>query len=284
KGTGMWCNSCPQGTLSMQELDKEYGDAVIGIETHNGDLLANDIDFTWLGFYSIPRMVLNRIKKSAGDGTNQFTDYICEPVEMELSINDLSKNEDNTLTAKATVKTSEYFTSNNRKYRIGYVLTRNFSGEENEQFYQKNICNLASYKQYCYLPSLIPYNLCYFPDVSLASPLANKTENVAFTGIEGSLPETMECNNSYDCTWDIPLPEGYTDFSGMRLVAYILDAGNYNVINSTVKETEDTSEVKFTESEPAVSGNDDIYSIDGRRITGTPESGIYIVGGKKIFF
>ena len=284
KGTGMWCNSCPDGTLAMQELKKEYGDAVIGVETHNDDPLANEINFTWLRFYSIPTLMLNRIRKTAGDGTYKFDDYILEPVDMQITVDGLIKNEDNTLTAKATVMTSDSFSATDRIYRIGYVLTRDFTGEESTAFYQKNIFNIASYKQYYYLPSMIPYTLCHFSNVSLVSPLASISDNVAFTGIEGSLPETLECGSSYECSWDIPLPEGYTNFDGMRLVAYVLDAGNYNVVNSTMIETGDTSEVKLIGGNAEYCTKEGVYSIDGRKITGAPERGIYIVGGKKVIF
>ncbi len=281
KGTGMWCNACPSGTLAMEQLEEEYGDAIIGVETHNGDPLANEVNFTWLRFYSIPRMLLNRTRASIGDGIEQFGNYICLPTDMEVTIDGLVLNDDNTLTAKATVRTSEDFTSTDNTFRIGYVVTKNFEGNENPEFYQKNVYTISSYFQYYFLPSKIPADLCFFPNVSLTSPLATASENIAFSGIPGSLPEKLEAESSYECKWDIPLPIGYDDFSGMRVVAYILDADNANVINSTTINTADATGVEWVEADMNINGNKTIYSIDGRKITGTPEPGIYIVGGKK---
>lgn len=282
KGTGMWCNNCPTGTLTIDELEKEYGDALIGIETHNGDLLADDINFSWLKFYAIPYMMLNRIRKTAGEGSKSFKDYICVPTEMEIVINSLVENEDGTLTVHATVNTSEDFADTDRTFRIGYEVTKNFSGDDNKLFYQKNICNIASYMQYYYLPSRMLYNLCYFPNVSLPSPLANETENIAFTGIMDSLPATLQPSSSYECSWDIPLPTGYSDFTGMRVVAYILDASTQRVINSVAVSADKDSAVKTLESSAPRQNSDQIYSIDGRKLFAEPHRGIFIHNGKKI--
>lgn len=282
KGTGMWCNACPEGTLVMDELEKEYGDALIGIETHNNDLLANEVNFKWLRFYSIPHLMLNRIKKTSGDGSKEFKDYICLPTEMEILINSLVENEDGTLTMQATVNTSENFTASNRTYRVGYEVTKTFSGNDSILFYQKNICNIASFKQYYYLSSRIPYYLCYFPNVSLQSPLASDTENIAFTGINESLPANLEAGKSYECSWDIPMPIGYTDFAGMRVVAYVVDATSQEVINSTAVSIDKDSAVKSIDSSNPKQISDQIYTIDGRKLHSEPQHGLYIHNGQKI--
>ncbi|MDE6637546.1 MAG: hypothetical protein K2K32_04840, partial [Muribaculaceae bacterium] len=260
KGTGMWCNNCPTGTLAIDELEKEYGDALIGIETHYNDLLADEVNFMWLEYYAIPYMMLNRVRKSAGEGSNRFVDYICQPTEMEVVIKRIVENEDSTLTVLATVNTSKDFSDSDRTFRIGYEVTKNFSGDDNKLFYQKNICNIAAYKQYYYLPSRMLYNLCYFPNVSLPSPLANETENIAFTGIKDSLPAALEAGSSYECSWDIPMPTGYTDFSGMRVVAYVLDAATQEIVNSVAVSVDEDAEVKILESSESRQHPDQIYT------------------------
>lgn len=282
KGTGMWCNACPTGTLAIDELEKEYGNALIAIETHNNDLLANEVNFKWLRYYSIPYMMLNRVRKTAGESSKNFKDYICQPTEMEIVISKMVENEDGTLTVHATVNTSEDFSSSGRTYSVGYEVTKNFSGDDNIVFYQKNICNIASYMQYYYLPSRLPYYLCYFPNVSLPSPIATETENVAFTGIKDSLPATLEAGKSYECSWDIPMPTGYSDFKGMRVVAYILDATSEEVINSTALSADGESAVRSIESADSMQGDDQIYTIDGLKLMAEPQRGLYIRNGKKI--
>lgn len=260
----------------------EYGDALIGIETHTDDLLSNEVDFKWLKYYAIPYMMLNRIRKTAGENSKSFKDYICMPTEMEIVINRLVENEDGTLTVQATVNTSENFTTSNRTYRVGYEVTKNFSGNDSILYYQKNICNIASYKQYYYLPSRIPYYLCYFPNVSLPSALASDTENIAFTGINESLPTNLEAGKSYECSWDIPMPTGYSDFAGMRVVAYVVDATSQEVINSTAVSIDKDSTVKSIDSSNPKQIPDQIYTIDGRKLHSEPQHGLYIHNGKKI--
>lgn len=141
----MWCNACPSATLAMEELIREYGDAVIGVETHNYDLLANEINFSWLKFYSIPCMMLNRVKKSIGGKPENFGGYICEPTEMEITVDELTRDEGSVMKAKATIRTSDYFMSSDTiSYRVGYVLTKNINGNLNNQYYQENIYNVNS--------------------------------------------------------------------------------------------------------------------------------------------
>ena len=285
KGTGMWCNNCPVGTLKIDDLERTYGESLITVETHNGDLLANDIYFNWLGYRAIPRLELDRNKSTAGENDKYFKDYICVPTEIGITINRVTNNEDGSLNVSADVRTSELFTDTDRTYRIGYVLTRDVDGTENMQYYQSNSCTIAQYQQYYYLPSTITAPLCLFPNTSLPSPLASNSNDIAFTGIEGSLPTTLEAGHSYNTTWDIPLPTGYTNFDGIRLVAYILDAGSKKIANSTAIYVDNYTGVETIGIDKDPCFNDMIFSIDGRAMGKTTDglaSGIYIMDGKKV--
>lgn len=285
KGTGMWCNACPTGTLLIEELEETYGDALIVAETHEGDPLANDMYFPWLKFYSIPHVMLNHIQSTKGEDASRFESQICLPTEMEINITDLSVKSDGTLSAKASVSTSESFDATDRAYRIGYVLTRNVSGYEDPVYYQKNICTLAKEKQYRYLPTRMTFQMCYFPNVTIPSQLATTSDNPAFTGVAGSLPETLAAGETYECEWDIPLPEGFDSFSGIRLAAYIIDAGKRNIINSTASYIDDYAGIEeITDSAPDTRTKQ-IFTIDGRQVKGNGGSllpGLYIIDGEKV--
>ncbi|MDE5814086.1 MAG: hypothetical protein K2H72_07360 [Muribaculaceae bacterium] len=285
KGTGMWCNNCPVGSLEMEELEREYGESLISIETHNGDPLANDTYFSWLGYYAIPRMELNRITATAGETPKNFKSRICMPTEMGIDITELTVNGDGTLSITAEVSTSDLFSDSDRTFAIGYVLTKDISGDEDAHYYQSNSCSIATYLQYYYLPSNIFYKLCSFPNSSLPSPIATTKTDPAFTGIEGSLPEKLEAGSCYTAKWDVPLPTGYTDFSGMRVAAYILDTGNRNIKNSTAAYIDGYSGVKSVITDGSYPADGYIYFIDGRVAGQTTEGlapGIYIANGKKI--
>lgn len=285
KGTGMWCNNCPTGTLTIEQLEETYGDALIVGETHNGDPLANDMYFSWLKFYGIPYLMLNHIQSTKGENASRFEDQICVPTEMEVDINDLTLNTDGTLSASASVSTSDSFSDTGRTYRIGYLLTRNVRGDENKDYYQKNICTLAKDKQYRYLPSKMVYSMCSFPDVTIPSQLATSSENPGFTGISGSLPDLLASGETYHSEWNIPLPEGFDSFDGMRLVAFIIDADNRYIINSTSVYIDDLAGVEAIGSVGSESGVKQIYTIDGRPVRGEASSlrpGLYVIDGKKV--
>ncbi len=285
KGTGMWCNNCPVGTLEIEDLERTYGEALITVETHNGDPLANDIYFNWLGYRSIPRLELDRNKSTSGETSKYFKDYICLPTEIGIKVTGITVNDDSTLSVTADTSTSDLFSDTDRTYRIGYVLTRDVAGDENLRFYQTNNCAISNYCQYYYLPSTIWNELCNFPNTSLPSPLASNSDDVAFTGIEGSLPNRLEAAKTYTVNWNIPLPTGYESFQGMRLVAYVLDEYNRKVLNSTFAMIDDYSEVETIDCDGNVKTTDVIFSIDGRCVGKSKESlapGIYIINGKKV--
>lgn len=283
KGTGMWCNQCPTGTLTIEELEDTYGDSLIVGETHNGDPLADDTYFSFLKFYAIPYIMLNHIQTTKGENADRFERQICVPTEMEINISGLSVKGNGDLSVEAIVNTSEEFSDTDRNFRIGYMLTRNISGLENPGYYQKNICTLAKEKQYRYLPSRMSSRMCFFHDVKIPSPEATATENPAYTGIRESLPTTLGAGQSYDFAWDIPLPEGYSSFEGMRLVAFIIDSDTLYIINSKAEDIDELAGI----DEVSACGmqRDGIFSIDGRKIVAERESllpGLYIIDGKKV--
>lgn len=282
KGTGMWCNSCPNGTLAVEQLEETYGDAIIVGETHNGDLLANDIDFTWLKFHSIPQLMLNRVLSTKSDNASKFEDQICIPTEMEINITDMNVRSNGDLYVKAEVKTSKSFDAMDSKFRIGYLLTRNVNGNENTEFYQKNICTSPKQMQYRYLPSMMLYPMCSFPNVTIPSQIASLSENPAFTGIDGSLPQSLASGEVYESEWHIPLPDGFDSFNGMRLVAFILDA-NKRIINSTASYIDDYTGIEYITA--AGSKTERIFTLDGLEVKGERSSllpGLYIIDGVKI--
>ncbi|MDE7346652.1 MAG: hypothetical protein K2N48_07930 [Muribaculaceae bacterium] len=285
KGTGMWCNACPEGTIVMEELKETYGDSMIAVETHNGDPLADDVYFSWLRFYSIPHLMLNHIQTTKGENASRFEKQLCVPTEMGIDITGLTVKSNGDLCATASVRTSESFTATDRTYRIGYVLTRNVSGDEQVAYYQKNICTIAGFRQYHYLPSRMTYRMCYFPDVTIPSQVATMSESPAFTGVNGSLPESLEPGESYDCEWDIPIPEGFDSFDGLRLVAFVLDAGTQQIINSTAMLIDDCAGIEVITDDAPASRGEQIFTIEGRKVGGERSTllpGLYIINGKKV--
>ena len=75
KATGMWCNNCPEGEGAVENLKERFGSRLILLNTHVQDVLANTPYWDNLKYYSVPRMMLNRIRATEGGNAKKFADY-----------------------------------------------------------------------------------------------------------------------------------------------------------------------------------------------------------------
>ena len=225
KGTGMWCVNCPAGDIALEQLMELYGDRVISVNTHVNDVLGNQAYWEQLDWYAVPYMMLNRIKASAGGNTNKFSQYYEQPTSFAISLDEIPAPQGRMLAMTAHVRVSETIDNSDGRYRLGYVLTGDFHDPTNAEFAQKNNCTQPSYGPYYYLPSTIIPGLMYYEDVTL-------TSNAAFSGIEGSLPASMETGKDYEVKWQAEVPDLLPDASEARVVAYILDTTTGEVQNT----------------------------------------------------
>lgn len=225
RGTGMWCVNCPAGDIAVEQLLELYGDRVITLNTHVNDALGNQTYWNELNWYAVPYMMLNRIKASAGTNTNKFSQYYEQPTSFAVGIDEIPAPQGRTLEMTAHVSVSEAIDNSDGRYRLGYVVTGDFHEPTNSEFFQKNNCTQPSYGPYYYLPTVIPPELMYYDDVTL-------TSDAAFSGIEGSLPDSMEAGTGYEVKWHAEVPELLSDASQARVVAYVIDVTTGEVQNA----------------------------------------------------
>lgn len=225
RATGMWCVNCPAGDLAVAQLSEQYGDRVVTLNTHVNDVLGNQAYWDELNWYAVPYMMLNRIKTSAGPNTNKFSQYYDQPTSFAVGIDEIPAPQGRTLEITAHVSVSEAIDNGDGRYRLGYVLTGDFHDPTNMQFFQNNNCTQPSYGPYYYLPTRIPPELMYYEDVTL-------TFDGAFSGIEGSLPQSMEAGKDYEVRWQAEVPDLLPDAAKARVVAYVLDATTGKVQNT----------------------------------------------------
>lgn len=225
RGTGIWCVNCPAGDIAVEQLVEQYGDRIVTVNTHVNDVLGNQAYWDRLHWYSVPYMMLNRIKASAGDNTNKFKRYYDQPTSFAIRIDEIPAPQGRLLEMTAHVSVSETIDNGDGRYRLGYVLTGDFHDPANPEFIQKNNCNLPSYGPYYYLPSSILPELMYYEDVTL-------TSEDAFTGIEGSLPASMEAGKDYEVRWQAEVPGILPDAAQSRVVAYVLDTATGEIQNT----------------------------------------------------
>ena len=223
--TGMWCVNCPAGDIAVDQLSELYGDRVVTLNTHVNDALGNQAYWDELNWHAVPYLMLNRIKASAGTNTNKFSQYYDQPTSFAIRIDEIPAPQGRTLEIAAHVNVCDAIDNGDGRYRLGYVLTGDFHDPTNMQFFQNNSCTQPSYGPYYYLPTRIPPELMYYEDVTL-------TFDAAFSGIEGSLPASMEPGKAYEVRWQAEVPELLPDAAQARVVAYVLDATTGRVQNT----------------------------------------------------
>ena len=225
RGTGMWCVNCPGGDLVMDELLNLYGDRIVAVNTHVNDALGNQEYWNELDWNSVPRLMLNRIKASAASGANKFSQYYDQPTSFAIRIDEIPAPQGRMLEMTAHVCVSEAIDNADGRYRLGYVLTGDFHDPTNPKFIQNNNLSQPAAGPYFYLPSTIPPELMYYDDVTL-------TSETAFSGIEGSLPASMEAGKDYEVKWQAEVPELLPDAASARVVAFVLDTITGEVENA----------------------------------------------------
>ncbi|MDE6026823.1 MAG: hypothetical protein K2G23_01975 [Muribaculaceae bacterium] len=225
KATGMWCVNCPEGDVAIESLMERFGNRLILLNTHVRDVLANEAYWDSLKWYSVPRMMLNRIKATEGPNTKKFSDYYDQPTPFGISFDSPVVAEDGMIKVTAEVRVSEPVDNSDGQYRVGYVLTGNFHEADNARYNQKNNCTQPSYGAFYYLPSEIPSALMYYDDVTL-------TSETAFSGIEGSLPALMTPGETYKVVLEIENPSLHEALSESHITAFVMDAVSGELMNA----------------------------------------------------
>lgn len=290
KGTGTWCVNCPEANLSVAQLEKRFGDYLVMLETHNGDVMANDSYFNDLAYRSIPYWMLNRIQGSRGEKPAKFDEYAFRPCNWDIRLTEATSvdNEKIKVSVTATYESelgaydSSFLNNYSDRYRIGYVLTSDFSDPGNASYQQRNNSTQPGAEQYYYLPSLIPSELMKYHNVTL-------TYESAFTGFEKSLPEQIISTSKTEFSFEIERPELLADLNKGRVVVFILDTETGEVLNSFAgmvgADFANTSAESISEENYESVYPSGVWNLQGIRVADTAEglpTGIYIIGGKKI--
>lgn len=225
KGTGMWCVNCPAGEVAVAGLRDELGDALITVNTHVNDALANAAYWSSLKWYDVPRMMLNRVQATAGSNVNAFAGYYDVPAEFGVGVASVEETTPGTIHGVVNVRVAGETDNSDGRYRLGCVVTGDFHDPANPDFIQQNTCNFPTYGAYYYLPSRIIPALMRYEDVSL-------TSEYAFGGIGGSLPDMLMPGVTYEAAVDEVLPDIAAGATGLRLVAFVLDTQTGEVLNA----------------------------------------------------
>ncbi len=226
KATGMWCNNCPKGILTANEMKRRFGDNLVIVETHaNPDRLECQEYWPGLKFYAVPYMMIDRNRQSAGELDNNFDRQLWTPVKAEIVPTSCDVTDYNAEVG-FKVRFADDTDNASDRYRIGYVVTCiSFSDEVKQIFYQLNSLTTPKYDEYYFLPSKIPSRLVDFHDVTVEG-------SKAFTGIENSLPDSFKADEYAVSSVKVTCPDMLDRMQDGRLVAYVLDTETGRVLNS----------------------------------------------------
>jgi len=273
--TGTWCAWCVRGIVALANLKKTASDYFIGIAVHSGDIMANDYVSKLggiKGWSGLPTAVLGRtitcdpseMGSKAKDMLNE--DEICSVISLEASVDEEQKN----VTVKVNTIFAEYI--ENANYKLAFsVIENNVHHPENSKYSQNNAAYsgggsgvMGGYEN---LPTTISAEDMYFQEVA-------RGFLGEFTGIDGSIPTTIQAmqENVYENTF--ALPEGIDNINECELVVMLVDGADKHQVNAEVVKLSSTSGIRLTDSN--ASQIQRCYSADGHLLS-QPQKGINIV-------
>lgn len=244
EGTGTWCGNCVRGMVGMEELRKAYPDNFVGVAVHYNDpmQLTDYISPLMTGGFvtAFPMATVNRNAAKALDpyygvaapatssNIGAFEAALREPMTATLT----ARAEYSNLmeTAHVTCTSRFAYVEPGHDYRFGFVVVEDSVHQADSKRYQQ-ANTLAGqteggiWAKWESMPSVIPASDMWYADVARSV--------VAFEGVEGSLPASLETGCDYTFEYDVPFPDNLLEAKRLKIVALILDATTGEVLNAT---------------------------------------------------
>lgn len=279
--TGTWCGYCPRGMVGMQKIHELYGDQVVQIAVHSGDLMEISAYSTVIRDYvdGYPTSVTNRhwiADPSFSSLKNVMSVVFKEtvPASIELSA------EWETAEQKAVIfntKTKFGYSEDNTKFGIAFVLTEDGLTGTGSNWAQTNYYSGMSTSQagtdmawWCGQGSSVTgveYNHVAVAGWDLRSGVANS--------VSATIDATEE--QEYTYTGNIPSTSLslIQDKTRLKAIALLIDRTNGTIVSAAqttiAEDATGIGSVSSTDEVPAA-----YYSIDGRKLTNA-EKGINII-------
>jgi thiol-disulfide isomerase/thioredoxin len=229
KATATWCNNCPEGDVIQQHLEETYGDEIVNINTHTGDIMVQGDYFGNLGFYNIPSFKINRNSSTTSSTNAYFSTEIeaATPVGLsgQLSVSDDRK----TATVAVQVGFAEDWDNADDTYRIGYTFTRDYSVAADDpnsgKYVQSNsTLTAASGEQYYFMPVSIMPDIYTYRNVTVDC-------TAAFSGVAKSLPSEIHAGDTFNGSFTAAIPSKIDDLTNGRIVFYVMNTATGYVYN-----------------------------------------------------
>lgn len=258
KATSYWCTSCPSVEPFMYAQERRLGNQIVEIvaqyPANNGMDYGNlvyDLYRSKLTTFNLPSIFYNRDLNNPQYTANEYGQIRAglRKACYALPTIDEAVLEDGKIKGKIRCEFAYDLDNSKGRYRLAFTLVEKAAVTT---IYQENGCSLTSNNEYYYLPIKIYSPLHTFKNV------ARGTES-AFSGIEGSIPATIEKGVEYSYDFEIDVPEKFSNpmASNMRLVGYVLNTFTGEPINASVadviaKTAEGINQANTAEATPSM--------------------------------
>lgn len=254
KATSYWCTNCPSVEPFFYAQERRLGNQIVEIvaqyPANNGEDYGNlvyDLYKSNITTWNLPALYYNRDLENpqySASETKQIQAGLRKACYALPTI-DEAVLENGKIKGKIRCEFAYDLDNSKGRYRLAFTLVEKAAVTP---LFQENGCTLTSNNEYYYLPIKIYSPLHTFKNV------ARGTES-AFSGIEGSIPATIEQGKEYSYDFEIEVPEKFSNpvASNMRLVGYVLNTFTNQPINAAVADVTASSTEGIRQAGSAVS-------------------------------
>lgn len=274
--TGTWCGWCPRGMTGMEKIHETYGDQVVQIAAHSGDVMAISAYSPIINKFcsGYPGSITDRQYEadpsfSSLKSTLTTAFKRVSPGSIELSA---MWNSEANKAVTFTTKTKFNYSEEDGQYAIAYVLTEDGMTGTGSSWAQQNYYNGQSGDS--------SMSFWYTAGSSVSglefNHVAVEGWNVE-SGVDGSVNPIIEAGveQEFSYTASISSNSLIQDKSKLKAIVLLIDRTSGKVVNAAQSDIAD-----FTTGINTVSSKDNMpvarYSLDGRKLP-SAEKGINIV-------
>lgn len=304
--TGIDCQNCPLGILSIEKLEKTFGERFIPISIHayTGDPYASNLGSyaTFLGLSAAPSARINRVDGTYYPIVSQNGKYIDtnseDPLWFDIVTRELGKSTTADISLNAILsadgKTIDYYPSirsaldeTNSQLSLLIVVLEN--GLVNYQYNAFGTLDQTILGEWGVggLYSGESTNGYAYPVTH--NDVARAVVGQTMSGTIGLFPQNIEAGKAYSTKLSSAYPALISNPENASVVAMLIDTQSGEIVNAIKTKLISAENATGIDSEIA-SHTSDVYSVSGVLVCKSATSsdikslpkGMYIVGGKKL--
>ena len=273
--TGTWCGWCPRGTVGMEKVHEAYGDKVVQIAAHYGDVMAISAYSSVISTYAdgFPESITDRqypadpsfsSLKSVLD--NAFDRVATAAIDLSAEWESADQN-----SVIFNTSTRFAFTGYNDQYAIAFVLTEDGLTGTGSDWAQQNY----------YSGSGQGGDMAWWS--SQGSPVTGvKYNHVAvagwsvLNGVNNSVDPNIDADveQKYSYTGSISNNTLIQDKNKLKAIALLIDRSSGHIVNAAQSDIVYATAIEGVEG--SSSAQQDIYDLSGRKLS-TSQKGINII-------